>query len=213
MPIKPTKVKVVEKSFLSPVDTDLVTHGREVVLATKALAKVPASIDSMSQYKVATDAATALTLRVKNATTAMKYYVDPKMQEVKEIKSKFAAIIDPAAELLTQVKDRMKVFLIAEQARKDKEQLAIEAKAIAGATEGEESVNVPVVNNIKTQSGNLGTSTGRTIKKWRVVNEALIPRQYLVVNEAEITKAMRMDIVVPGVEFYSDISMTIRAKG
>lgn len=189
---------------------DLSEKSTAIAAATKKMKLVPPVIKSMVDYTKATDAASELTINLKNATTVLKYYIDPKMQEVKATKALFQEFMGPAEELLAQVKDRMKVFLVAEQGRRDAEQLKLDQEAVANAPDDTSVVSVPVVNNIKTQHGALGTSTGRKIKKWRVLDETKIPRQYLVVNEAEITKAMRLDIAIPGIEFYLDTSIAIR---
>lgn len=44
----------------------------------------------------------------------------------------------------------------------------------------------------------------RTVKKFRIVDEALIPREYLFVDEVKIRRAMLANVPVAGVEYYED---------
>lgn len=44
----------------------------------------------------------------------------------------------------------------------------------------------------------------RTIKKYRILNEMEIPREYLLVDTAKIQKAMQAGVPIPGVEYYED---------
>lgn len=44
----------------------------------------------------------------------------------------------------------------------------------------------------------------RTIKKFKIVDENLIPREYLDISETKIRKAMMAGVVVAGVEYYEE---------
>lgn len=44
----------------------------------------------------------------------------------------------------------------------------------------------------------------REIKKFRIINETEVPREYLMIDEVKVRKAMMAGIVVSGVEYYTD---------
>lgn len=44
----------------------------------------------------------------------------------------------------------------------------------------------------------------REVKKYRITNEASIPRAYLMPDEAKIKEAMKQGIAIEGVEYYSE---------
>lgn len=56
--------------------------------------------------------------------------------------------------------------------------------------------------------GSIGTGTKmktRTLTKVRVVDETLVPREYLVVDMLKVTEAvLRQNIEIPGVEKYQE---------
>lgn len=185
---------------------------KELNEVKNSLGGLPETIKSQKEYLVATDLASLMAMRIKNATTACKFFTDPLTAQVKDVKAQFNSIIEPAEQLLVAVKERMKTFYISEQARLDEEQKKIEASAMSNATPEQENISVPVVNDIKTQAGNFGSSTARKVQKWRVMDETMIPAAYMMPNDAEITKAMRQGLSVAGVEYYFDVVMATRTK-
>jgi hypothetical protein len=103
----------------------------------------------------------------------------------------------------------------AEEARRLEEAAALEAMAVeTGDTEmmatAQEIVSAPVPAPVvvlpKTTPKVAGLSY-REVWRFRVVNAALVPRQYLTVNEQAIggvVRAMKGATVIPGVEVYSE---------
>jgi hypothetical protein len=56
--------------------------------------------------------------------------------------------------------------------------------------------------------------SAREIMKFEIVNEALIPRQYLMVNEKAIGaygRAAKAAARIPGVRFYAEESVAVKA--
>lgn len=194
------------------LSTKLLAVEHEFATSMTTIAGLPSTIESQADFKIATDLAALLSMQIKNATTACKFFTDPLSAEVKEIKASFNTLIEPAEILMAQIKTRMNAFYAIEQARLNEEQKKIEQNALANAGKDVENVSVPVVNDIKTQQGNFGSSTARKIKKWRVTDEAKVPRKYLMIDDAGVTAAMRQGIAVDGVEYYEEISMAIRTK-
>ncbi len=53
-------------------------------------------------------------------------------------------------------------------------------------------------------------SSARVVRKWRVVDLAAVPREYLMIDEAAVTAACKSGVAVAGVEYYDDVA--VRAK-
>lgn len=53
-------------------------------------------------------------------------------------------------------------------------------------------------------------SSARAVKKWRVVDSALVPREYLVIYENAVDAAVKAGVEIPGIEVYDDVA--VRAK-
>jgi len=56
----------------------------------------------------------------------------------------------------------------------------------------------------QTTHGNVGSVSIKTIKKVRITNEALLPREYLVPDEVKIRRDALGGKVIPGVEVYNE---------
>lgn len=184
-------------------------ENKEVSVVVKRFAVLPATIVSMEQYKVATDIASILKMRIKNIETATDYFVDPLKAEIAEYKALFNDALTNAKNTLTFVKERMGVFMVAEQERADREQKRLE-KAAMKANKGDAVVMVPVVNDVKTQRGTLGTSTMRDLPRYRVLDDKKIPKKYWMLDDAAIKAAQKAGVAIPGVEYYMEKSVTIR---
>lgn len=91
----------------------------------------------------------------------------------------------------------------AEKARRE-----LQAKLDAEAKEkGFEAIEIPaqVISETTRKIVNeVGSVTFRKIPRWRVVDEKLIPRAYLVPDEKGITAAQKAGLTVPGIEFYEE---------
>lgn len=51
----------------------------------------------------------------------------------------------------------------------------------------------------------------RTVKKWRIIDESLVPRGYLMIDDSAINEARQNDTPVPGIEFYEESSTVVRS--
>lgn len=177
---------------------------------TRVRKSLPATIDTIEDYRKATDILAFVGMRTKAIDMVYKYYYAPAKAKADEIKAKFSEFMLPLAQLEATVKDKMKPFILAEQARADAEQAKIE-KAAMKKNKGDAMIMVPVVNDIKTQKGNFGTSTAKKLPRWRVKNESKIPDKYWMLNEVLIGQDNRAGKEIPGIEKYFDISISKRS--
>lgn len=77
-----------------------------------------------------------------------------------------------------------------------------------------EPIHAPTIVVAKDVPKVAGISTRQTWN-FRITNESLIPREYLVVDEGKIrkvVKAMQQDTKIPGVEVYTEDSVVTRTK-
>jgi len=112
-----------------------------------------------------------------------------------------------------------------EEARKREEEarlaLAVEAKK-QGATEEtvQEIVNTPMPIQVTPTAPSFQRAVGigasrKPVYRWRVINESVIPREYLSLNEVKINgvvRAMGATAKIAGIEVYEDIP-TISVRG
>jgi len=97
------------------------------------------------------------------------------------------------------------------QAAEVKAEIA-EAKADV-KTETAAAISAPIIEVAKVMETPKGQSV-RQIWKFRVIDSTLIPREYLSINEMALNafaKATKGAVKLPGVEFYAENSMAMRA--
>lgn len=105
------------------------------------------------------------------------------------------------------IRDKMLVFQDAEEERIEAEKGKIAGKLDAGKLKGETAIKK--LENLgetpTSASGQMGRVTTRTIVKVRVIDEAAVPREYMMPNLPKITEAvLRQNAEIPGVERYED---------
>lgn len=97
----------------------------------------------------------------------------------------------------------LKQQLLEYQARQEQERvrLAGELKAAAG--------DVPQIMTLAAQAQQtipppLAGIQNRVVKKWRVVNEDLVPRQVMTIDTYKVHECMKQGITIPGIEYYEE---------
>ena len=104
----------------------------------------------------------------------------------------------------------------------ERERAALAAKASAMKTEAKRAeylaraaeVVAPVVQ-VQSEAPKAEGISYVTRWKYRVKDEALIPRQWLCVDDSKLSKyavAMHNSVPVPGIEFYCERTMSVRTK-
>lgn len=142
---------------------------------------------------------------------------------LRDKKGELAALLEEARKT---TKARMIAWEDAEESKRKAEEARLQAEAkkraedealaAAAAAESEAEadailetpVAVPVVNLPKTVAKVAG-HTRRTIPKYRIVNESLIPRQYLKPDEVKIggvIRSLKAAAQIPGVQYYEEVA-------
>ena len=170
-------------------------------------------ISSNDQYTQAGDTLKVVQNRIKKLEEKRKEYTQPLDESKKRIMADFQSISKPLEEFVGNVKTEMIKWARAEQQRKDEEQKKLEAEALTKAkAEGKSEVEVAIVNQeVKTQRGDVSTTTVKKVWKAEVINETEVPREYLTVNQVVINQAVRDGVrKIPGVRIYQDEQISIR---
>lgn len=164
------------------------------------------SVNSQTDYQNAADIAKQLQFKAKKIEEKRLEYTKPLDESKKRIMADFKALITPIDEVVGRIKSAMLEWHKKEQIRLNEEQKKLEAAALEQATkEGQSVVAVPVVNDIKTQRGNISTATIRKVWKYRIIDELKIPREYLAVDTTKINYAVRAGIrKIEGIEIYQE---------
>lgn len=165
-------------------------------------------IENPEQYTKAGDMLKQLKNKIKKLEDKRKEYTKPLLDQKKLIDGDFKGIIKPLEEFVDKVKESMLVFHKAEQERKDKEQAELDKKALES---GQSETKVEVVNDIKTQRGDVSTTTVKKVWTYEVEDENLLPREYMKPDETKISKAVREGVrEIKGVKIYQKESLSIR---
>lgn len=169
-------------------------------------------ITTANEYTGAGDLLKQLQLKVKKVEEKRKEYTKPLDDLKKKIMDDFRQITDPLEQFITDVKVKMTDWYRLEQKRKDEEQKKIEADALAQAkVDNKSEVVVPVVNDIKTQRGDVATTTVKKVWKWELIDAQKIPRDYLCPDPVKIGEAIRSGVrEIEGVRIYQDEQISIR---
>jgi len=164
----------------------------------------------------------AVIAKLKKALEAeRKSYTEPLDAYKKDIMATFKVIQDPIKEADQIVRDKILAYQEA-QAKKKAEAERINAERLQLAQDemrlkGEltEPVNLmPVTedapNIVNSEAGDLST---RTNWKWRLIDIALVPKEYLQVNEVLVTTLVRKGGIreIAGIEIYPEKSLKVTA--
>lgn len=126
----------------------------------------------------------------------------PLMDGLASVRSLFKPLETDHAEAKKTIKAKMLEYSIAEDERIEKEKARVEARVEKGTMRVDTAVRK--LENI----GEKPTTALRTVTKIRVIDEALIPREYLIPDMDKIKDAvMKQKLTVPGVETYEEKSI------
>ena len=144
-----------------------------------------------------------------------KFFATPYAEAKKAIDAMFKDKITALTQIEKTVKSKMLAWHEAQTLAADQERKRIEAEnaqKLADAKDGEmPPVLTPTTINVnQTSKTENATSTVRKIKKWRVVDEKLIPREFLCIDEKKVNAVVQADLDIPGIERYYENSLAIK---
>lgn len=145
-------------------------------------------------------------------------FVDPLNKQVKQINEEFKKHTQPIEEIDDLLREKLIDY---------RRQLSVQLgrgltaqdvlKSIEGktATPGE-ALELPVLQSEVVLPSTVICPQGevifRKVKKWRVKDENLIPRDYLSINEKKINEAVREGREIPGIEVYYDDEVAVKVE-
>lgn len=153
------------------------------------------------------DVATELLHNVKQAQKALDEkktgITRPLMQSLSQIRELFKPLESNLADATSIIKSKILAWTIEEQDKKDKEQARIAARVEKGTMRADTAAS-----KLETISKDEPRTNMRTLKKVRIVDDTVIPREWLVPDMIRITEAvLRQGLVIPGIECYEEKSI------
>jgi hypothetical protein len=156
----------------------------------------------------------------KKSLTAMRlFFVKPLNDQVSKINDMFKAIAAPAEEADVIVRGKILAYRqeVAERERKEQERLnrLAEARMERAEKKAEETgapVPAPIIPSVVSyQDKTIGSVTARKVWSYRIVDEAKVPREYLIVEPTLVRKAVREGARdIPGIEIFEEEQLAVR---
>jgi hypothetical protein len=168
------------------------------------------TINTEDEYQNAAASLVALKGRWKAAEDRRTSMVKPLNDVVKNINGLFRPVLDEWDVVMTVVKAAMQDY----QQRKNieqRQQLALAAQmAQQGQTGVEFTALVAQGSAMPVQAKGI---SNRVIWRWKVVNAAAVPREYLCLDAGKLDTVAREhkgSVAVPGIEFYTGEILAVR---
>lgn len=131
----------------------------------------------------------------------------PLMQSLSSIRDLFKPFEESYKEAEKIIKDKMLDYQIEEENRIENDKAKIMRRVEKGTLRHDTAIekleNLPSVP--KTAVGGVGKIQTRTLTKVRIMDESIIPREYMMPNLPKITEAiLRLKAEIPGAERYEE---------
>lgn len=152
----------------------------------------------------------------KEAVAQKKRYEEPLVEAEKEVKLQIASYMDEQRRIQREAEEKAKRE--EEERRKKEAEILKRAKKYEDAGMKEEAevikneIPLPALVDVPSAPQLDGVKISK-IWKWRVVDKNLVPRKYLIVDSASVTrdvKASKGQISIPGIEIYQEDSVAAR---
>lgn len=150
--------------------------------------------------------------KIKEIDEERKTYTDPLEKSKKLIIAKAKQIIKPIEEYINKITKEMGNYYLLEEKKRQEEQKRLEEEAIKNAKPEDIDIIVPIVESIKTTHGEVSTTTGIKYNEFEIIDETLIPREYLMVDESKIKTAINKGGVksIDGIKIIENVRFTNR---
>jgi len=169
-------------------------------------------VNTEEEYTQCGDTIKVLKFKVKKLEEKRKELTAPILVAKKNIDDNFKAITEPLEEVISKTESEMKVFWRADQERKNAEQKRLEAAAIEKAkAEGKEEVQVEIVNEKKSATGEISKTIYQENWKFEVINENEVPVIYCSPDKKKIDEAIKNGLrEIKGLRIFDDGKITSR---
>lgn len=168
------------------------------------------ALESAVEYERCGNVLVALKEQLNRADEERKAIVDPLNGVVKHVNAKFKPYTEARKDLESHLKFLMKCYLEEQRAELAK---AAEKEAKAAEKKGAHQLADDIRERAlsATPVPALGGVNFREHWTFKVVDEKKVPREYMVVDEAQLRKLAGPDAKVAGIEFYKDTIVAVSA--
>ena len=151
------------------------------------------AVSNKEEYSNAGDVLKLVKNKVKSLEDKRKEYTSGLVAQKKAIDDDFKEMQKPLKELIARIDNVMVVWNIAEQKRLDEEQKKLEDEAMEKLkATGESDVDVEIINEgLKSNRGDIATSTMTQTYTFEIENIDDVPREYLIVDQVKVGKIVR----------------------
>jgi hypothetical protein len=187
-----------------PPEKEIKEYKSQVDLVVKGSNEL--SISSQEDMERGTDLLASVKEVKKSITERKEAITRPLMEALASARDLFKPLESGYAEAEKTIKAKMLEFSIAENERIEKEKSRVEARVEKGTMRVDTAIKK--IEDIGDKKSSFEGSTGkvsiRIMRKVRIVDENLIPREYLVPDTRRITQVALVGVVIPGVEIFED---------
>lgn len=193
------------------IDTKEVTVVKQQ--ATKAVtAANDMVIKTDGDMSKATDILSKIKTVAKMAKERKELITKPLNEALSSARDLFKPIEQNCADAERIIKSKMITFSDDQEKAREAAKGKIVEKVEGGKMTAEKAVekldNLPTVNT--TITGKVGQVQTRMVTKYRITDETLIPRLYMIPDMGKITEAIKAGTVVPGAESYTEKVISAR---
>lgn len=193
----------IKTELALPPSTEMSEYRTQILTVQKMANEL--RIESVDDLSKATDLLKTVSDGEKLITSRKEEITRPLMKALASGRDLFKPIELGFADAKKVIKSKMLAFQIEEEERIAKETARTEARVAKGTMKAETAA---------AKLEKIGTApkmNTRTLVKVRVVDETLIPREYLVPDMTKITEAvLRQGASIPGVEKYEEKIVAVR---
>lgn len=171
------------------------------------------TIENDADMEKAADILHILTKIEKAVLEKKETVTRPLMKALSAARDLFKPLENDYTETKKSVKAKMLAYQIEKDEKIQKEKDRIAARVEKGTMRGDTAVKKmeEIGETGKATTGSVGRASVRTVRKVRIIDPEVIPREYMVPDLTKITEAViRNNAVIPGVEVYEEKSMVAR---
>lgn len=193
------------------------THNKELEVVQNQTSKAievarGLIIDSDAKMSEATEILKKIKVVGKMITEKKELITKPINQALKEAREMFKPLESDCSDAEREIKNKMIAYQNEVETKRKKELEKIEKKVENGTMKIETAIKkVDKVQEVPTSvTSGTGSISTRIIKKVRIVDESIIPREYLIPDIKKIEAVAKAGVEIPGVELYEEKSIAIR---